>query len=181
MISTNPRGDYDIVPTGVEDSLPIMSESQLIEGLLAGNEQAFRVLVETYQEKVFNTCLGFIKNAEDADDLAQEVFIEVFKSIHKFRMKSSLTTWIYRISVNKSLELLRARKRQKRFGIFSTIFESENQQAVEPADYRHPGIIAENQERSIILFRAMDKLPQNQNTAYTLHKMEGRAMKKLPV
>ena len=150
-----------------------MSESQLIEELKQGNEQAFRSLVDVYQQRVFNTCLGFVKNVEDADDLAQEVFIEVFRSIRKFRLESSLSTWIYRISVTKSLEMLRYRKRRKRFAAFSYIFTSENRAALDPADHQHPGVIAENKERSKILFRAMEKLPESQNTAYTLHKMEG--------
>ncbi len=149
-----------------------MSESQLIEALTQGSESAFRTLVETYQQRVFNTCLGFIKNQEDADDLTQEVFIQVYRSISKFRMESSLSTWIYRISVTKSLELIRSRKRHKRFTGIANFFGSENQ-IQGPVDYDHPGILAENKERSEILFKAIEKLPETQYTAYTLHKMEG--------
>jgi RNA polymerase sigma-70 factor (ECF subfamily) len=149
-----------------------MSESQLIEALIEGSEPAFRTIVETYQQKVFNTCLGFIKNVDDADDLTQEVFIEVFKSIHQFRMESSLSTWIYRISVTKSLELIRSRKRLKRFAGFGSFFGWGNLPQ-EPVDYKHPGVVAENRERSEILFKAIEKLPETQYTAYTLHKLEG--------
>ncbi len=147
-----------------------MSDQILIEELKKGKESAFRELVDTYQRKVYNTCLGFVKNPEEADDLAQEVFIEIFKSILSFRMESKLSTWIYRITVSKSLQLLRANKRKKRFSFIFSFFSDNT--AHEIVDYVHPGIIAENEERSKILFQAIDNLPESQRTAYTLHKLE---------
>ena len=68
----------------------------LVSDLKNGEEEAFRYLVDQYQDKVYNTCISFVKNPDDADDLTQEVFIEVYNSIHKFRLESKLSTWIYR-------------------------------------------------------------------------------------
>jgi len=150
----------------------VYPDQKLIDELIQGGDRAFNTLVEKYQQRVYNTCLGFVKNPEDADDLTQEVFIEVFRSILKFRMESKLSTWIYRIAVTKSLESLRARKRKKRFALFRSLFNSDNS-VIDIPDFNHPGIIAENNERSIIIFQAMDKLPESQNIAYTLHKLEG--------
>ena len=147
-------------------------DQKLIDELIQGGDRAFKTLVENYQQRVYNTCLGFVKNPEDADDLTQEVFIEIFRSILKFRMESKLSTWIYRIAVTKSLESLRARKRKKRFALFRSLFNSDNS-VIDIPDFNHPGIIAENNERSKIIFQAMDKLPESQNIAYTLHKLEG--------
>jgi RNA polymerase sigma-70 factor (ECF subfamily) len=147
-------------------------DEHLIEELKRGRDWAFKALVEKHQNRVYNTCLGFVKNQEDADDLTQEVFIEVFRSILKFRMDSKVSTWIYRIAVTKSLEYLRSRKRKKRYAIFYSLFDSE-QKVKDPVDFNHPGIIAENKERSKVIFGAMDKLPESQQTAYTLHKLEG--------
>jgi len=147
-------------------------DQNLIEELMQGRDWAFKALVDDYQQRVYNTCLGFVKNPEDADDLTQEVFIEVFRSILKFRMESKLSTWIYRIAVTKSLESLRARKRKKRFAILRSLFDTDNS-AIEIPDFNHPGVIAENKERSKIIFQALDKLPESQQTAYTLHKLEG--------
>lgn len=144
----------------------------LIDELKQGKDRAFKELVERYQQRVYNTCLGFTKNPEDADDLTQEVYIEVFRSILKFRMDSQLSTWIYRIAVNKSLETLRAKKRKKRFAQLRSFFYSDNS-VIEVPDFVHPGVIAENKERSKILFQAMEKLPESQRIAYTLHKVEG--------
>ena len=149
----------------------IKTDPELIKGLLEGNEAAFRELVEIYRQQVYNTCLSFVKNEEDADDLAQEVFISVYKNIHQFRMESKLTTWIYRIAVTKSLEAIRSDKRKKRFAYLRSLFYNDDSPMDIP-DFNHPGILAENRERGQILVAAIEKLPENQRVAYTLNKME---------
>jgi RNA polymerase sigma factor (sigma-70 family) len=148
-------------------------ENRLVELLRNGDEMAFRQVVEENQDRIYNTCLGFIRNEEDADDLAQEVFIEVFRSIHSFREESKLSTWIYRIAVTKSLEFIRSKKRQKRFANLRSLFLSDNETTINVPNYEHPGVLAENRERGIILSQAIEKLPENQKTAFTLHKIEG--------
>ena len=94
-------------------------------------------------------------------------------TIKDFKEESSLSTWIYRISVNKCLEFLRKKNRKKRSGIFRSIFSSEGEKAIENhSDFSHPGIQLENQERSQVLFKAIGLLPAQQQTAYVLHKVE---------
>jgi len=144
----------------------------LVSDLKDGEEEAFRYLVDQYQDKVYNTCIGFVKNPDDADDLTQEVFIEVYNSIHKFRLESKLSTWIYRISVNKSLEYLRKMKRKKRFGFLFAIGDEGKQRDNVELEFNHPGILAENKEKAAILSQAIEKLPENQKIAFTLHKLE---------
>ena len=148
------------------------SDEIFIEELKQGKQSAFKELVDNYQQKVYNTCMGFVKNPEEADYLHREVYIEIFRSILRFRMDSKLSTWIYRIAVTKSLETLRAKKRKKRFAILRSLFYQDDS-ALEIPDFEHPGVIAENKERSKIIFQAMEMLPESQRTAYTLHKVEG--------
>ncbi|MEM6966023.1 MAG: RNA polymerase sigma factor [Bacteroidota bacterium] len=151
-----------------------MNETQIIPQLKKGNENAFRALVDTFQEKVLNTCLGFVPNRHDAEDIVQEVFIEVFRSIGQFRGESKLSTWIYRITTTKCLEHIRARKRQKRLSFFqSLIGMHENADRIKAYDFDHPGVLLENKERSKVLFQHIDQLPENQRVAFTLHKIEG--------
>ena len=90
------------------------------------NERAsdFKALVERYQEKVRSTCFRFVHNGEDADDLTQEVFIQVYASLPRFREDSGLSTWIYRIAVNKALDFIRRQRRKKRFGQLTSLFGS---------------------------------------------------------
>ncbi len=144
----------------------------LVEELKLGEEGAFRQLVDEYQDKIYNTCLSFVKNEADADDLTQEVFIEIYNSIHKFRSESKLSTWIYRIAVNKSLEHLRKMKRKKRSGFRHWFGSEENEPELQVPDFEHPGIVTENREKASILFSAIEKLPEKQRIAFTLHKVE---------
>ena len=123
------------------------SEEFFIEALKNGDEKAYSQLVDDFQQRVYNTCLGFLKNPEEADDMTQEVFIEIFRSIRQFRNDAKLSTWIYRIAVNKSLGLLRAKTRKKRFAKLKSLFYPD-QSTLEIPDFHHPGVIAENKERS---------------------------------
>ena len=151
-----------------------MEETEFISQLQNGDHSAYNELVKQFGDKVFNTCIGILQNEEDAEDVAQEVFIEVFKSVHNFKGEAKLSTWIYRITVVKSLEFLRKKKRKKRFAPIVSLFgmESVVPETDKPHFY-HPGVQLENKERSAILFKAIDQLADNQKTAFILHKVEG--------
>ncbi len=150
-----------------------MPEENLIERLKAGDQQAYGELLELYSDKAYNAALSLLQNREDAEDITQEVFAEVFQSIRGFRGQSRLSTWIYRIAVTKSLELIRSRSRSKRSGIILSLFGREDQFHISNNEpFYHPGISLEHKEMSAILFDAIRKLPVNQRTAFTLNKME---------
>ncbi|MCB0715043.1 MAG: RNA polymerase sigma factor [Chitinophagaceae bacterium] len=150
----------------------MLTEEALIQGLKEGDENAFRYLVDNYQDKIFNTALGIVQNAEDAEDVAQDVFIKVYKSIHSFKGDSKLATWMYRIATTRSLDLLRSRKSKKRFGLMQRLFGDGNEQLFEIPDFHHPGIALDQKENAAKLFKAIAQLPENQKTAFTLHKLE---------
>lgn len=145
----------------------------MVEQLKKGDEAAFRMLVETWQNMVYNTALGIVQNAEDAEDIAQEVFVQAFQSIGSFKGESKLSTWLYRIAVTKSLDLERRKKRKKRFAFVRSIFGEQNEVLVNPPDFHHPGISLDNKEDAAVLFRAISALPENQRVAFTLNKVEG--------
>ncbi len=133
----------------------------------------FKNLYDEYARMVFNLCLKYLQNIEDAEDVTQEVFITVFKSIHQFKGESKISTWIYKIATTKSLEFIRMKKRKKRFAFFQSILSNEKGEInISNVHFHHPGIQLENKERSAILFIAIDKLPENQKTAYILCKLE---------
>ncbi len=104
----------------------------LIEELQKGSQEAFRALMEQYSHDVISTCYSFLSSNEEAEDVAQEVFIEVYKSVRHFRKKSDLNTWIYRISINKSLDFLRKQKRKKRIADLRGLFVSKNRPSISP-------------------------------------------------
>ena len=150
-----------------------LEESQLVRLLIQKDEAAFKQVVEVYHRKVYNTVIGFLKSDELADDLSQEVFITVFESIDKFKGDSLLGTWIYKIAVTKSLEYLRKQKRKKRWGMFYSLFNEDLSPRFESSDHHHPGVALEDRERSELLFKAVDKLPELQRAAFMLQKIEG--------
>ena len=150
-----------------------MEEKEIIIRLKQNDEKAFQLLVDLFSKKVYNTCIGMLQNKEDAEDVTQEIFITIHININEFREESSLSTWIYRIALNKCLEFIRKKDRKKRSGIFKSIFSSDGERAIENhSDFMHPGIQLENQERAKVLFKAIELLPEQQKTAYILHKLE---------
>lgn len=155
-------------------------ESLLIKNLKKGNEYSFKEVVEQYKNKVVNTCYGLVYNKEDAEDIAQEVFIEVFQSIHKFKQDSSLSTWIYRISVNKSLDHLRKKNRKKRWGKLIGI-STENTSNFESfiISNQTPVTQFEDKERIEILRWAINSLPENQKISLTLFYNEELSYKEI--
>jgi RNA polymerase sigma-70 factor, ECF subfamily len=149
-----------------------LNEVELIQGLRKGDEAAFRFLVENYQDRVFNTAIAIVQNAEDAEDVAQEVFIQVFRSIHSFKAESKLSTWIYRITTTRALDHLRSRKSKKRFGFLQRLFGDNNETLHDLPDFNHPGVAMDRKENAALLFKAINQLPENQKIAFTLHKLE---------
>jgi len=151
-----------------------MLSSPDIARLKTADQETYRKLVCEYGDRVFNTALGMLQNRENAEDVTQEVFIEVFRSVGSFREESAFSTWIYRITLQKSLALIRSNRTAKRFGILVSLLapdERHNFEADSP--FYHPGVQLENKELSAILFQAIARLPLNQRTAFTLHKVEG--------
>jgi RNA polymerase sigma-70 factor (ECF subfamily) len=150
-----------------------LDEQILIEKLKQGDEIAFKQIVETWQSMVYNTAIGILQNAEDAEDVSQEVFVQVYESVQTFKGESKFSTWLYRVTVSKALDHLRKKKRKKRFAYVQSLFGADNQTIIEKPDFHHPGVTLDNKERATVLFKAISQLPENQKIAFTLHKLEG--------
>lgn len=152
-----------------------MSE-KLVEEIKRGNETAYRKLIAEYQDMVISTCYGLVQNKEDAEDVAQEVFVKVFQSINQFRQDSKLSSWIYRIAVNQSLNTLRKNRIKKCWikleEAFSDHYAGTHRQETGP--YYQPHKKMESDEGMRLIRKAIRELPKNQRTALVLHKYEGR-------
>lgn len=149
-----------------------VDDRTLVERMKAGDESAFKYMVTTWQAMVYNTSLGIVQKEEDAEDIAQEVFVQVFQSIGSFKGESKFSTWLYRITITKSLDHERKKKRKKRFAFISSIFGEADQDDLQVPDFNHPGVVMDKKEDAAILFRAIATLPENQRIAFTLHKVE---------
>ncbi|MGY3794467.1 RNA polymerase sigma factor [Aquimarina sp. 433] len=141
------------------------SEVEIIEAIIDGDEKALATLYTLYSEKIYNTALSYTKIEEDAEEITQDVFLKIFKNVLKFKRESSLNTWIYRITVNTSLNYL---KKKNRFKLFNN--RLINSQSI---DFHHPGVLLENKEKAAILYKVIDCLSKNQKTAFILSYIEG--------
>jgi RNA polymerase sigma-70 factor (ECF subfamily) len=150
-----------------------LGEQELIEQLKAGEEAAFKQMVTSWQDLVYNTSLGLVQNEMDAEDVTQEVFVKAWESIEGFKGESKLSTWLYRISVTKSLDFLRSKKRKKRFAYIQSLFGLNDELIIDPADFLHPGVKIEKKELSVALFKAISQLPEQQKAAFVLSRVEG--------
>lgn len=147
----------------------------LIDKLRQGDQSGYTAVVELYQHMVYNTAISIVQNAEDADDITQEVFVQVYLSINEFKGESKLSTWLYRITISKALDHEKKKKRKKRFGLVQSLFGIQDNEPVHSAEFNHPGVQLEKKERAAQLFKALHQLPDKQRIAFTLHKLEGQS------
>jgi RNA polymerase sigma-70 factor (ECF subfamily) len=152
-----------------------LDQPELIEQLKLGDEQAFTKLVDEWQDMVYNTALGIVQHADDADDITQEVFIQIYQSVSSFKGESKLSTWLYRITISKALDHEKKKKRKKRFGFVQSLFGGHEEEQLHSVEFNHPGVQLEKKERAGELFDALKQIPDNQRTAFTLHKLEGQS------
>lgn len=149
-----------------------MTDKELVYALQSGDNAAFSYLVKAHGSLVYNTALNLLSSAEDAEEITQDVFVQVHESISSFKGDSKLTTWLYKITVTKSLDRIKYRGRKKRGGLLVSFF-TKSETVPEVADFNHPGVALANKERAAILYKAMALLPDNQRTAFILSKVEG--------
>lgn len=158
----------------------MVSEKELITRIVAGDELAFRILIDTYKEMVIRTCSNFLHHHYDAEDIAQETFIQIYCSIANFNNNSSLTTWIYKIAINNCIDYQRRQKRKKRINNFVSLFGINNSiDTILLSDSNSPESIIVNSENYSFIINAIKKLPENQRIAITLAKLEELSYKEI--
>lgn len=151
----------------------MIEKTELVELLKKKDRAAFKNIVETWQDLVYNTAIGLLQNAEDAEDVTQETFMQAFESVSSFKGESKFSTWLYRITVSKAMDHIRKKKRKKRFAFIQSLYGKNDKPVIDPPDFFHPGVSMENKENAAVLFKAMEQLPPNQKTAFVLNKVEG--------
>lgn len=161
-----------------------MTDRELINDILTQNSQrAFEELVNRYQSHVTRICLGFVSSTADAEDLTQEVFIEVYQSLNSFRGDAKLSTWLYRIAVNKSLNLVRKQKRDRFSRSIESFFSAKGDyneplEIIDKEDSRADSSI-DRRENKAMLKKAISSLPENQRIAFILSKYKDLSYKEI--
>ncbi|MEI6062501.1 MAG: RNA polymerase sigma factor [Bacteroidota bacterium] len=157
-----------------------MTDQELITGIVNHDKPVIQFLVNRYHKQVITTAYHFLHDMDDAEDLAQDVCIEILESVSQFKRTSSLSTWIYRITVNKSLNFVRKNKRKQLVRQFETFFHMADGNAglIIPEPSANDNSY-DNKERKQILDNAINSLPENQKTAFILSKYEELSYKEI--
>jgi RNA polymerase sigma factor (sigma-70 family) len=149
------------------------ADADLLAQLQRGSEVAFRTLVERYQARIYRTVFSLLRNEEEAEDVAQEVFVEVYQTIGRFRGEAALSTWLYRLATSRALKNLRRARTKKRFAYFTSLLGLDNGVLHELPDHAHPLALLEGQQQLQLLLAHIARLPGQQQVAFTLrHEQE---------
>lgn len=139
----------------------MINENKIREACTSNRERGFKMLMDAFQEPIYNYIRRLVVSHEDAEDVLQEVFIRVFRHLDQFRSESSLSTWIYRIATNESLRLLNGRKEEGT--IASEEIKEELMSKLQASDY----IDYEN-ELAVKFQEAILSLPEKQRLVFNL-------------
>jgi RNA polymerase sigma-70 factor (ECF subfamily) len=154
-------------------------EAALVKRAQTGDQMAFREIVERYQSKVFSIIYGILRNHNDAEDIAQQVFTKVYFSIRNFDFRSSLLTWIYKITVNECYDYLRKKKVRKL--VYESDFSEEDalrMENSEPARDQRPPVDVTLAQRDLAL-KLLAKLPEEERQLLLLKEVEGHSVEEL--
>lgn len=151
-----------------------MLEQELITKLQAGDHFAFKELFANYCEMVFNVCFRMLGSQSEAEDITQDVFLKVYRSVRQFRGESKLSTWLYRIAINLCLNCRRRKKIEQLLSLDFMFANSEEEEHgfVDSSD-KEPDAILEKLETERIVLKAINSLPKQQCIALTLQYYEG--------
>jgi RNA polymerase sigma-70 factor (ECF subfamily) len=130
----------------------------------------FENIVQEFEQKIYKLCWYLLKNHQDAQDCTQDIFVAIYQALPNYRSEAQLSTWIYRISMNKCYEYVRKSRRKKRFG-FHVPIDSYFSQTL-PSSGNDPEETQIAAEKSIYFWKCVDKLPIQQQLAYTLFNIE---------
>ena len=152
---------------------PRQQDREMVERVLAGDDAAFRGLVEKYQERLYTMAYGVLRNREDARDVTQDAFIKAYRSLASFRKESSFYTWLYRIGMNLSIDLTRKRKRREASGLREEVATRNEQGAVHEMHHQeNPRRVIERRQLYAQIMDAMDQLPEDQKQVILLRELE---------
>jgi len=154
-------------------------ESALVRRVQSGDEMAFKELVERYQSKVFSIIYGILRNHNDAEDIAQQVFAKVYFSVRNFDFRSSLLTWIYKITVNECYDYLRKKKVRKL--VYESDFSDDDAVMMENSGSSvDPGMpIDESLAQRDLAMKLLEKISEEDRSLLLLKEVEGHSVEEL--
>jgi len=147
------------------DPMDPRNDLELIQEFKNGNDKAFNLLVLRYQEKIYWVVRRLLPDHDEADDVVQDVFVKVYRSLNSFKGDSSFYTWLYRIAVNLSLNEIRRKKTRRTFSLDDGVMQHE---ATDPLPIEK----MEQEERTRLIKAAIERLPDKQKKVFVLRYYE---------
>ena len=150
---------------------------QLVRGCISGSNESQRKLFSRYKQKVYGIIIHNLSANYDVDDVLQQIFIKVFKSLKNFKGLSSLDTWVYRIATKVCIDQLRKKYRKRQLKIVD--FPEGVNNSVDKDALSNPEMGLEEQELKVIVEAAMDRLSPNKRVVVSLYELEGFSVEEI--
>jgi len=148
-----------------------ITEQELVKKAQSGDIQALSAIYEKHNRRVFNLCLRMIRDRADAEDLTQDVFVQLFRKIHTFRGQSAFSTWLHRLAVNMVLMEIRSRK-SHRYSLTPIDSKGDDDDVVQEQFGREDNRLRGSLDR-IVLQDALEELPTGYRVVFLLHDVHG--------
>jgi RNA polymerase sigma factor (sigma-70 family) len=132
----------------------------------------FKEIFDKYNKLVYNLAMQYVQQKENAEEITQDVFVKIHEKLSSFQQQSDIKTWIYRITINQSLDFIKAQKSRKRWSFFSAISINDERKRIEVPHFEHPGVELEQKEAIENIFDAINQLSDNQKSVLILLKIE---------
>ena len=149
------------------------TDNDVVERVRRGDEDAFRILVERHSRGIYRAAYRITGNAADADDVVQETFLRAYRAIGRFDARASFPTWLHRIAINCSLDLIDSRKRRD-----GRIAADEDLSTLR-STHASPDRIVHGLEMQRAVASAMERLTGNERTAFVLRHFEGMPLEEI--
>jgi RNA polymerase sigma-70 factor (ECF subfamily) len=174
----------ELVPSpgaAVREQLHALDDSDLVTAFLGGEERAFQTLVERYQTRLLNFVYRTIGDRERSEDLVQEVFIRVYRHLHRFDRAKKFSTWVYTIASNLAKNELRNRSRNPL--VFFQTIKKNWQDDDRPLQFEDSGSRPDDMYRKRhlreLVERSVARLPEHHRQVFILRELEGKSYEEI--
>ena len=161
---------FNAIPAAKKEAAEVRPELSLVQRAQRGDEEAFSILFQTHKKRVYSVCLLMTKDVAEAEDLTQEAFLQVFRSVGSFRGDSAFSTWLYRVAVNTVLMKLRRKKAPPTVSLDEPV-NSESPSLHRDFGKSDPDLTGVVDR--LALRRALQELPEGCRKIFALHEVEG--------
>lgn len=155
-----------------------ITDAAVVAQVLAGDSEAFRLLVDRHTRSIYGVAYRMTGSQEDAEEIVQETFLRAYKALHKFELRSSFATWLYRIAVNRCIDFLKRKKMTDTVQIADDPAEGEREIQVAAGDPGPDRLLLSNEAKQKI-DQAIGLLSPTERVAFTMRHMEGRSIEEI--